>query len=139
VIDSAHAVACAKKFSLVAHVRAASYRLETRVSVVGELEREPSRVGSLPEGRSLIVLTRPSMGPQERREPAGVDEREAGQIDDHMRRTARLRVELTVEQRRGRFIKRAAQPQDQHVPAALRAALGADGERADRRPLKLSG
>ena len=56
-----------------------------------------------------------------------------------MRRVGRVRIELMVKQRRGGFIKRAAQPEDQHVRAALGATLGADDERADPGPLKLSG
>ncbi len=52
-----------------------------------------------------------------------------------MGHVARLRVELTIEQRRGGFIKRAAQPQDHHA----RATLGADGERPGHGPLRLSG
>jgi len=52
-------VACAKKFSLA--LWCASRRLGTQVGVVGELEREPSRMGALSEGRSLIVLARASM------------------------------------------------------------------------------
>jgi hypothetical protein len=86
---------------------------------------------SVPEGEPLIVLARPSKGSHEPVQPAGVDEPEGGQIDDHMRRMARLGIELTVEQSRGGLIERAAQPEDQHV----RAALGADGERTDRGPL----
>jgi hypothetical protein len=114
-------VACAK-VSLALTVRAASRRLETPVGVVGELEREPSRMGSLSEGRSLIVLGRASTGAHERLKPTGVNEIEIGQIDDHMRRVARLRIELPVEQARGGFIERAARPEDQYVGVAFRAA-----------------
>jgi len=120
---------------VVAYVGAASDWLETQVGVVGELAREPSRVGSLPEGRSLIVLGRASMGSHERLKPAGVDGCEAGQIDDDVRRVAGLCIELALQQSRGGVIELAAQPEDQHV----RSVLGADGERAGRGPLSFAG
>jgi hypothetical protein len=75
---------------VAAQVSAASHRLETQMTVVGELGREPPSMGSLAEGRSLIVLGRSAMGSHEGFKPAGVDDLEAGQIDDHMRRVACL-------------------------------------------------
>lgn len=63
---------------VAALARPASRRLGRQVGVVDELERKPSGMASLPEGRSLIVLGRTSMGSHERLEPAGVDQLEAG-------------------------------------------------------------
>jgi hypothetical protein len=106
------------------------------VGVVGELEREPSRIGSLSERRSLIVFGGASPGAHKRLKPIAVNEIETGQIDDHMRRLARLRIELPVKQGRGSHIERAAQPEDQYVGVALHRALGADHERPDRGRLR---
>jgi hypothetical protein len=139
VIDSAHAVACAKKFSLVCTLGLGSRRLKTQVRVVGELEWEPSRMASLPERRSLMLLARPSMGSHECLQPTGVDELKAGQIEDHMRRVTRLHIKLTVKQSRVGLTELAGQPEDQNDLAALGAMLGADSERSSRRPLRSCG
>ena len=106
--------------------------METLVGVVAELLRESCRIWSVPERRPLIVLPGPSLGSHERVKPTEVDELEASDIDDHVRRVSRLLIKLTVKQNRGGSIERAAQPDDQHV----RQALGADGEPW---PLRFSG
>jgi hypothetical protein len=102
---------------------------ENALGVAGELEQALCHTGSLPDGQPLIVLRRASMCSHERVQSARVHELEPGQIDDQTRHAARLRIKLTVKQTRGGSIERAAQPQDQHV----RAALPTDGEPADGR------
>jgi hypothetical protein len=105
------------------------------LDVAGEFERALAHMESLPEGEPLIALGRASMGSHERLQPDGVDELEPGQIDDQTGRLACLGIELTVEQSGGGSVELAAQPQDQHV----RAALPADRERTGRAPLWFPG
>jgi hypothetical protein len=128
VIDICARHGARQEVIVVTQVPAARRRPRTQLDVARELERALGHMESLPEGEPLIALGRASMGSHERLQPDGVDELEPGQIDDQTGRLACLGIELTVEQSGGGSVELAAQPQDQHV----RAALPADRERTGR-------
>jgi hypothetical protein len=110
---------------VVTHVPA-RWRPGTQLDVAGELERALAHMESFPEREPLLALGRAFMGSHERLQPDRVNELEPGQIDDQTGRLTGLRIELPVEQSGGGSVELPAQPQDQHV----RAALPADRERA---------
>jgi hypothetical protein len=64
VIDISALSVVREEVLVAARVGAASHRLETQVGVAGELEREPSRMGSLPWGCPLVMLLQRAAQPE---------------------------------------------------------------------------